>query len=151
MAVTLFGAFVIFIVPVVSLNLEPPEFLGPYTDDPARWPYGGCVQVSRIYPAPGSLLLPPLDPYAKDWNLTITVVFSRPVTRILWNYDIRVWLRNVALSNDSKWSGQLLTIEHFREGLSLSKSSSTSWLPLAIRPYCLWAMPLQTGLSGSSY
>lgn len=104
MAVNLLTALAIFTVPAVSLNLEPPEFLGPYTNNPARWPYGGCVEVSKIYPAPGSRLLPPPDKYAKDWNLTITVVFSRPVTRILWNYDTRVWLWNIALTNSSKCS-----------------------------------------------
>lgn len=92
MAVNLLAGLLLFTVSVVSLNLEPPEFLGAYTDDPARWPYGGCVEVSKIYPSPGSHLLPPPDGYAKDWNLTITVVFSRPVTKILWNYDIRTWL-----------------------------------------------------------
>lgn len=103
MAVNLLTALAFFVVSAVSLDLEPPEFLGPYTDEPARWPYGGCVELSKIYPAPGSHLHPPLDKYAKNWNLTITVVFSRPVTRILWNYDIRIWLQDAPLlSNNSK-------------------------------------------------
>lgn len=102
MAVNLFVALGIFTVSVVSLNLNSPEFLGPYTDDPARWPYGGCVEVSKIYPPPGSHLLPPVDKYAQYWNLTVIVVFSRPVTRVLWNHGIRTWLRNASLYRDSK-------------------------------------------------
>ena len=96
MAVTLLVAFAVFMVSVISLNLEPPEFLGPYTDDPIRWPYGGCVEVTKIYPAPGSHLPPPFNKRAQNWNLTITVVFSRPVTRILWNFNtfIKLKLRN---------------------------------------------------------
>ena len=105
MAVNLLVALAIFMVPTASLNLDPPEFLGPYTDDPTRWPYGGCVEVSKIYPAPGSHLPPPADRYARYWNLTITVVFSRPVNRILWNVGIRKWLWNTQLYEDSKWSG----------------------------------------------
>ena len=105
MAVNLLFALTIFTVSAASLNLEPPEFLGPYTDDPTRWPYGGCVEVSKIYPAPGSHLLPPADKYAKYWDLNITVVFSRPVTRILWDYGIRTWLRNSSLNRDSELAG----------------------------------------------
>ena len=104
MAVNLLAILVICkAIFTVALNLEPPELLGPHTDDPTRWPYGGCAEVVKIYPAPGSHLPPPPEIYADDWNVTITVVFSRPVTRILWDYDIRIWLRNVSLSKDSKW------------------------------------------------
>ena len=104
MAVNLLAILVISkAIFTVSLNLEPTEFLGSYPGDPTRWPYGGCTEVVKIYPAPGSHLLPPPDIYAEDWNLTITVVFSRPVTRVSWDYDIRIWLWNVSLSNDSKW------------------------------------------------
>jgi len=102
MAVNFLVALVVFTVSAVSLNLEPAEFLGPYTDDSARWPYGGCVEISKIYPAPGSHLPSPHNKYAKEWDLTITVVFSRPVTRILWNYDIRIWLWNISYVNNSK-------------------------------------------------
>ena len=107
MAVKFLIALTIFMVSVISLNLEAPEFLGPYTNDPIRWPYGGCVEVTKIYPAPGSHLPPPFNKRAQNWNLTITVVFSRPVTRILWNHDIRLWLWDVSKSQSSKSLGRV--------------------------------------------
>ena len=92
MAVILLVTLSICIASALSLN-SPAWYLGSYTENPVRWPYGGCVEVSKIYPAPGSHLPPSLNKYAEDWNLTITVVFSRPVTRILWKFTNRTRLR----------------------------------------------------------
>ena len=93
MAVILLVTLAIYIASVHSLNLNPPWYLGSHAANPVRWPYGGCVEVSKIYPAPGSHLPPSLNKYAKEWSLTITVVFSRPVTRILWKFTNRTRLR----------------------------------------------------------
>jgi len=113
MAVNLLVALAVFAVYVVSLNLEPAEFMEPYTDDSARWPYGGCVEVTKIYPAPGSHLPPPLNKHAKEWNLTITVVFSRPVTMIRPTYfDFDAWYRfsreyRDPKNRDDRWRGKI--------------------------------------------
>lgn len=103
MAVILLVTLVICIASALSLNLNPPWYLGPYAENPIRWPYGGCVEVSKIYPAPGTHLPPSLNKYAEEWNLTITVVFSRPVTRILWKFTNPTRLR---LTPQSKQSAQ---------------------------------------------
>lgn len=93
MAVNSLVTIAIFIVSALALNLDPPQYLGSYSSDPAKWPYGGCVEVTKIYPAPGSRLPPSLNKLAREWNVTITVVFSRPVTRVVWNFKNRTWLR----------------------------------------------------------
>jgi len=86
-------AFTLLIVFVASLDPEPPEFLGPYTNESARWPFGGCAEVLKIYPAPGRKLPPPKT-YEENWNVKVTVVFSRPVTRVLWPFDDRAWIQS---------------------------------------------------------
>ena len=93
MAVKSLVTIVLFLVSTLALNLNPPQYLGSFSNDPIRWPYGGCVEVARIYPAPGGPLPSPLNKYAKEWNVTITVVFSRPVTKITLDFKDRTWLR----------------------------------------------------------
>ena len=93
MAVKSLVTAVFLLVSTLALNLSPPHYLGSYSDSPTRWPYGGCVEVTKIYPAPGLQLPPPLNKYAKEWNVTITVVFSRPVTATIRNFKDRTWLR----------------------------------------------------------
>jgi len=97
-------AFAIITLVAASFEPEPVDLLGPYTNESARWPFGGCAEVLKTYPAPGKQLSSPKT-YEVDWNIKITVVFSRPVTRILWPFDNRVWIHSKFLSTEKERDG----------------------------------------------
>jgi len=109
-------AFILIIVSTASVDPEPPEYLGPYSNESARWPFGGCAEVQKIYPAPGRKLPPPKF-YEKNWNIRVTVVFSRPVTRVLWPFDDRAWIQSKFLRKEFKRFKPPETTGNSRSGL----------------------------------